>query len=297
MEWTESIRGAIEYMETHLLDDIGADQVADAVHISSFYLQKGFKVMTGYTISEYIRCRRLYLAALDVTAGREKVIDLAYKYGYDTPESFTKAFKRFHGVSPVQMGNDSGKIRTFLPLKVKITIQGGNEMDFTVEKMDSFQVIGFSKEFPYEDSYQTLPQFWDEIRALYFAPLCVKGNPETGIEKAICENGIGEFGLCMDGAPAEGMFRYIIAGRYQGGNVPEGMTLCEVPAMEWAKFRCVGPMPGALQAVNTRIFDEWLPGNPEYEVAMGCDVEWYSQGDMSEPDYESAIWIPVKRKK
>lgn len=169
-------------------------------------------------------------------------------------------------------------------------------MDYVVEKMDSFSVIGFVREFPYENSYQTLPRFWDEIEREYVAPLCAKEGPETAIEKAIRENGIGEFGLCLDDAPSRGKFRYMIAGRYQGGCVPEGMILYEVPAMEWAKFRCVGPMPGALQAVNTKIFNEWLPGNREYEVAMGCNVEWYSQEDMAAPDYESAIWIPVRRK-
>ena len=98
MEWTESLRGAIAYMERHLYEDIGADDVAEEVHISSYYLQKGFRIMTGYSIGEYIRWRRLYLAALDVISGEEKVIDLAYKYGYETPESFTKAFSRFHGI-------------------------------------------------------------------------------------------------------------------------------------------------------------------------------------------------------
>lgn len=127
MEWTESLRSAIGYMEKHLLDDISADDVAEAVHISSFYLQKGFRIMTGYSIGEYIRYRRLYMAALDVAAGKEKMIDLAYKYGYETPESFTKAFTRFHGMSPAQIKKDVHKIKTFLPLKILIQIKGGND--------------------------------------------------------------------------------------------------------------------------------------------------------------------------
>lgn len=170
-------------------------------------------------------------------------------------------------------------------------------MDFTVEKMDGFQAIGFSREFPFEDSYQTLPRFWDEMNQAYFVPFGEGREPKTEVEKALIQNAVGELGICIEEASAEGKFRYMIAGFYRGGEVPKGMTLYEVPAMEWAKFRCVGPMPGALQAVNTRIFDEWLPGNAEYEVAMGCDVEWYSCGDMSAADYESEIWIPVKRRK
>ena len=113
MEWLGSIRGAIEYMEGHLLTVEDADEVAGAVYMSPFYLQKGFKVMTGYSIGEYIRSRRLYLAGLDVISGTEKIIDIAYKYGYDTPESFTKAFTRFHGVTPTGLRTDAGKIKVF----------------------------------------------------------------------------------------------------------------------------------------------------------------------------------------
>lgn len=134
MDWTESLRAAIAYMEEHLLEDISAEDVAESVHLSPYYLQKGFSIMTGYTIGEYIRGRRLYKAALDVVTGREKIIDIAYTYGYETPESFSKAFSRFHGVSPLQLKGDTSKIKTFLPLKISIVIQGGNEMDYMVEK-------------------------------------------------------------------------------------------------------------------------------------------------------------------
>ena len=89
---------------------------------------------------------------------------------------------------------------------------------------------------------------------------------------------------------------YWIAGEYTGGDVPEGMTVCELPAMEWAKFRCKGPLPGALQAVNTRIFSEWLPGNTEYELAHEANIEWYAPGDPQDAGYESDIWVPVKLK-
>ena len=103
MDWTESLRRAVDFMEKNLLENISPDDVAKAVCISPFYLERGFKVMTGFSIGEYIRNRRLYLSALDILSGSEKVIDIALKYGYDTPESYTKAFTRFHGVSPVQL--------------------------------------------------------------------------------------------------------------------------------------------------------------------------------------------------
>ncbi len=294
MEWTESLKKSISYIEANLLEEISADDVADQVHMSSFYLQKGFKIMTGYTIAEYIRSRRLYLAALDLIAGRQKVIELAYKYGYDTPESFTKAFSRFHGVSPMQMQGNAMKVKTFLPLKISILIQGGNDMDYTVEKMKQFQVIGFEREFSMEDSYEKIPKFWDEFAEKYLQKLFAGNEPETDIEHAICDCKIGEYGVCVD-LCKDGRFRYLIAGIYHGGKVPEGMSLFEFPETEWVKFRCVGSMPGAMQSVNTKIFKEWLPGNTEFKISMGANIEWYSLGDNTLPDYESGIWLPVER--
>lgn len=298
MEWITSLRQSVNYMESHMLENISVSDVAKAVHVSPFYLQKGFKIMTGYSISEYMRCRRLYLAALDVLTGREKVIDIAYKYGYDTPESFTKAFSRFHGISPSQVKKDTAKIRTFLPLKLSVSIQGGNEMDYIVEKMKNFQVIGLEREFPFESSYEELPKYWDEFKEKYDNILSGTKEPQTEIEKALCEYSIGEYGICLDDLDEkkEGKFRYMIAGAYHGGAVPEGMSVYSFPDMEWAKFKCYGKMPVALQTINTRIYKEWLPGNPDYEIAIGADIEWYEKGDVNAPDYRSEIWIPVKRK-
>lgn len=291
MEWTESLKRAVQYIEKHLLDDIDVNQVAASVYMSPFYFQKGFSIMTGYSVGEYIRRRRLYLAALDAAAGQEKIIDLAYKYGYQTPESFTKAFSRFHGVPPAQIKGDTTKIKVFLPLKITVTIQGGNDMDYTVEKMEAMQVIGLERRIDYDSGYRDAPKFWEEFWAR-----CSSGKNSDDVRKVIENCKIGEFGVCIDDEPDSKQFRYMIAGKYDGGAVPEGMKLFTIPAALWAKFRCNGPMPGAFQAVNTKIFKEWLPGNPDYEVAMGINVEWYSMGDMSAPDYESEIWIPVKRK-
>ena len=128
MEWLTSIRTAIDYMEEHLTDNISAQDVADRVYLSPFFLQKGFSLMTGYGIGEYIRNRRLYQAALDLKETDDKVIEIAFRYGYETPESFTKAFSRFHGATPSQVRGGAA-ISTFLPLMIKLSIQGGNQMD------------------------------------------------------------------------------------------------------------------------------------------------------------------------
>ena len=164
-------------------------------------------------------------------------------------------------------------------------------MDYVVEKMNVFSVIGYEYEVRYDNSYQTIPKLWDQ-----FCEHFDRGENSPEVQQAIDICKIGEFGICMDDNPGGGTFHYLIVGHYNGGPVPEGMKVFEIPSAEWAKFHCTGPLPGSLQAVNTKIFKEWLPGNPDYEFSMNMNIEWYSMSDCSQPDYESEIWIPVKRK-
>lgn len=124
MDWLESINKTLEYIEDNMFNDIKLEELSKLTYVSPFYLQKGFSVMTGYSISEYIRNRRLYLAALEIVLNKEKIIDIAYKFLYETPESFTKAFTRFHNHSPNEIKKDSSKIKIFLPLRLTIDIKG-----------------------------------------------------------------------------------------------------------------------------------------------------------------------------
>ena len=295
MEWLSSIRGAIDYMEAHLRDDITAQDVAEHVYMSPFFLQRGFSLMTGCGMMEYLRSRRLHEAARELRDTENKVIDIALRYGYDTPESFTKAFSRFHGATPSQV-RAGAPVRAFLPLKIHISIQGGHQMDYRITPLFGFKVIGFQREFSEENSYTEIPKFWDEICAKYAANVYAGNPPANACEKALMDNCIGEYGVCIDDVGG-GKFRYLIAGKYTGGEVPEGMTLYEFPRGDWAVFDCIGPNPETLQSVNTRIWREWLPGNPDYELSGSASVEWYDcMGDARDPDYHSAIWLPVKKK-
>ena len=296
MEWLSAIRAAIDYMENHLTDNISAQDVAGQVFLSPFFLQRGFSLMTGYGIGEYLRNRRLYQAALDLQRTDEKVIDIALRYCYETPESFTKAFVRFHGATPTQV-RDGAKINVFLPLTIKLSIQGGHQMEYKITPMFPFKVIGFQKVFDNETAYDEIPKFWDEICEKYAASVYAGNAPANPYEKALMDNCIGEYGVCIDDI-GDGKFRYLVAGKYTGGDVPEGMIVYEFPRSDWAVFDCIGPIPEALQTVNTRIFREWLPGNLDYELCGNASVEWYDcvNGEKSDPDYHSAIWVPVRKK-
>ena len=296
MEWLSSIRTAINYMEEHLTDDISAQDVADRVYLSPFFLQRGFSLMTGCGIGEYIRNRRLYQAARDLKETEDKVIDIALRYCYETPESFTKAFSRFHGATPSQV-REGAAGKAFLPLTIKLAVQGGSQMDVKISPMFPFKVIGFQKIFDNETAYAEIPRFWNEICEKYANRVYAGNAPANPYEQALVDNCIGEYGVCIDDIGG-GKFRYLIAGKYTGGAVPEGMVVYEFPRNEWAVFNCIGPNPQTLQSVNTRIFSEWLPGNPDYELSGNATVEWYDcvNGEMTDPDYHSAIWVPVKRK-
>ena len=296
MEWLSCIRKTIEIIESDLGCEFSVEDIAGKVFVSPYFLQKGFAIMTGYTLSEYSRGRRLYEAALELQTSDKKVIDIALDYGYETPESFTKAFTRFHGLTPIRV-RAGEPFRTFLPLRISISVQGGNSMDMKTTKMFPFKLIGFEREFTYENAQSDIPKFWDELCEKYAANVYAGNPPANAWEKALVDNCIGEFGVCIDDLDG-GRFRYLVAGRYTGGEVPEGMTVYEFPGGDWAVFDCFGPAPEAIQQMNSRVFNEWLPGNPDYELSGNASIEWYDciNGEKTDADYHSAVWLPIRKK-
>lgn len=168
----------------------------------------------------------------DLVTSDERIIDIAMKYGYDSPDSFAKAFTRFHGVTPTAARRDNVMLKSFAPLKVKLSI----------EKKEAFTVIANAKTFAYEGAKEVIPQFWQE----HF---------QEGKGAVVC----GYYGINIDEKMGNDTFEYLIADPYEEGkDVPEGFITRTIPELTWAVFPCVGPMPDALQDVNTKIFTEWL---------------------------------------
>ena len=165
-------------------------------------------------------------------------------------------------------------------------------MKLTYEHKPALTFIGFSTSIRPEEGYQRCPEFWEKAYAQRFARLWQTMQPENPLEAAILENGVGMFAICEEG---EGSFEYWIAGLYRGGEVPEGLKLRSFSEGDWAMFSAKGPLPDSLQALNTQVLQEWLPGEGRRYCADGKTMlEVYSPGDMRSSDYECGIWVPVR---
>lgn len=284
MEWVQTISKAIDYIENHLTEEISMEDISREVHISPFYFQKGFNLLCGVTVSKYIRLRRLTLAAGELISGDSKVIDIAFKYGYDSPDSFTKAFTRFHGITPAMAQKSSVTLKSFAPLKIKLSLKGGYLMDYKIIHKDSFTVIGAVKTFQYDNAFKEVPAFWKEHHA-----------SKNG--KIVC----GMYGINHDESMAGDKFEYLIADHYEPGmTVPKGLVTKVIPEHTWAVFPCTGAMPKVLQDLNHKIFSEWLPACKEYEIAAGYCIERYDDptkypNATQDDHYYSEMWIPVKK--
>lgn len=285
MEWAEAIGQAMGYIENHITEDITMYDVADQVNISPFYFQKGFSILCGYSIMEYIRNRRMALAGEELITSDITVLELAMKYGYDSPDSFTKAFSRFHGYTPLAVRKNKKMVKTFAPLKLTISLKGGYIMDYRITKKEAFTVLAASKEFSYENANQEIPSFWQE-------------HYTSGKGEYVC----GMFGINIDPRMGNEKFEYLIADIYNPSvDVPKGLVVKTIPAFTWAVFPCRGALPQALQDVNIKIFSEWLPALQEYEFAAGYCIEMYDSlekypNGTSDENYYTEIWVPVKKK-
>lgn len=214
MEWMSIIGNSIQYIEEHITENITVDGIAKAVNVSPFYFQKGFAMLCGYTVGEYIRNRRLTLAGNDLLVSQENIIDIALKYGYDSPDSFTKAFTRFHGTSPSAVRKNKVLLKSFAPLKLKFSLEGGYLMDYKIVRKEAFTVLANSKVFPYEGAKENVPQFWQE----HFA---------SGKGSVVC----GEFGINIDESMGQESFEYMIADTYDSQKeIPEGFVTKTIPA-------------------------------------------------------------------
>ena len=285
MDWVEGMRRAICYMEENMAGELSIDGAARAAGFSVFIFQRVFSMLCGFPAGEYIRRRRLALAGSELLSTGSRITDIALKYGYDSPDSFTRAFTRFHGVTPTAVRRDGAMLKSFAPLKIIFILEGGSMMDYKIVEKEAFTVVGVSRKIAYESSFADIPRFWKEHAA-----------SEKG--KLVC----GMFGICLDSEAPAKEFDYWIADNYlPWDEIPEGLHARTFSKGSWAVFPCRGAMPDALQSVNRKIFSEWLPNCQDYEMAGSYNIELYTSPDdypngTGDEQYYSEIWIPVRKR-
>lgn len=267
----ERLQAAIDYIEAHLTEELDVHEVAARAYVSAFHFQRIFTSLCGMPLGEYIRRRRLTLAAQELSRSRQfRVIDAAIKYGYDSPDSFTRAFRRFHGVVPSQAGMPGVTLQSFAPMKIKLK-EGGTMLEYKIVEKPAFTVVGYCRQFSNETSYQEIPAWWEEMMA--------QGMPLDG-----------QFGVCIDADGRE--FNYLIADAYQPEHaIPEGCVTRDIPGGMWAVFPCT---LATLQDVNTQMWRDWLPACRDYRLSLNCNIEYYYPLNQADPPSSQAeLWLPV----
>ena len=289
------IQQAICYMEEHIYENINYADVAKSVHMSSYNFHRTFSFIVGMTANEYIRKRRLTLAARELQTTDISVIDAAYKYGYESPESFSKAFSRFHGSTPKQAKQKGTKLHLFNPLVIKIILEGGSIMDYRIENRGRQRFIAlvkaFSNEIINDDNDHSIPDFWTEC---WDKDLI---DPMKLIRK---EGKRDLYGLCSPAKDSETHFNYGIGVmidddtdmekvEYLTGN---GYSIWETEPADYAVFKCIGSDGDCLSETWSKFYKEFIP-QTGYTQTDDTDYEIYFE--KGESGVFCELWVPVKK--
>lgn len=282
-------------MEEHICEDINYTDVANSIHMSNYNFHRTFSFIAGMTANEYIRNRRLTLAAQELQTTDLSVIDAAYKYGYESPESFSKAFVRFHGSTPKQAKKPGAKLHLFNPLVIKIITEGGSIMDYRMEHREPQRFLAmvraFSNEIINDCNDHSIPGFWTE---------CFDKNLVEPMKQIRKEGKRDIYGLCSPTRENETHFDYgigvIIDEDTDSAGVKKllenGYTIWKTKAADYAVFKCPGVGEDCIDEIWTKFFKEFSP-QTGYVQTDDTDIEIYYE------KYEEGIfcelWVPVRK--
>ncbi len=288
MDWPERLGAAIDCIEADLSGELDLAEAARRAACSPFYFQRLFSIVTGMTVGEYVRRRRLTLAAAELASGNAKVIDVALKYGYDSPDAFTRAFRALHGVTP-RAAREPGVALAACPrVSFHVELKGGNDMDYKLIEKPGFEVALTTRRFTTQSdrNFRDIPRWWQEFTA---SPDLEKMLSLAGHKPGAVTGG-EILGMCFaDDQPVD--FAYGIAVELPAGADAGPFEQKTVPAAAWAVFPCT---LADLQDVTRRIFSEWFPAVP-FEHADKPELEVYLPGPSGDA-MKCEIWIPVVRK-
>lgn len=269
---------ALDVLEQNIANGKSWEGAARTACCSTYHFQRMFSYLAGLPLSEYIRRRKMTLAAFDLLEKGEKVIDVALKYGYQSPTAFTRAFQSVHGISPSEAKQTGAILKAFPPIRFQITIQGVFPMNYRIEQKPELHILGIDTPLQQiiEQNFQTIPQFWKTVSQNGFLSTLLSqkatNQPVLGISDCRGEN-----------------WRYWI-GIFSEQDAAPPMSSFTLPPTTWAVFDGQGAMPETIQALEKRIFTEWLPSSG-YQYGNGVDIEVYHNADPANAIFE--VWIPV----
>ena len=296
MDWLRKMSDALNYIEDNLTNDIDFTKVARIACCSVYNFQRMFSFITDIPLSEYIRRRRLTLAAFELQNSSIKVIDVALKYGYESPEAFARAFQSIHGVTPTLARNRGVNLKAYPRLSFHISIKGDVEMNYRIEEKESFTVFGVEGIFTTEngENLKAVPQFWSDAIG--------KGTVDK-LASATGEEWNNKYGLCPVNAVSDyrytggNTFPYMLCAYKTSKSVTEGYTVVDVPAGTWAIFTTEEhtdeEVPSAMQNLIKRVYTEWLP-TAAYDKIDGYEFEMYYNKENGKSYSET--WIRVAKR-
>lgn len=289
MSSLETMNRALAYIEDALDDEIDFRQVERLALCSEYHFRRMFAFLAGISLSEYIRRRRLTLAAFDLIHSDERVIDVALKYGYGSPDSFARAFAALHGVTPTEARAAGPPLKAFPRMTFQITVKGVSEMNYRIVEKEGFAIVGLMKRVPliYEGVNPHIAAMVSELNEELIATLKALSNVEPqGVISASTNFTEGR----LDGGELD---HYIGVATTRDG--PEGLARLAVAPSTWAVFESVGPHPQTLQNIWGRIYSEWFPSSG-YESVPGPELLWNEGREFESPTFRSEIWIPVRKR-
>ncbi|MEK8130738.1 AraC family transcriptional regulator [Paenibacillus filicis] len=284
MEWVDRMNQAIGYIEDHLTEEIDYSEAARIACCSVYHLQRMFPFITEVSLSEYIRRRRLTLAAYELQNSKVKVIDLALKYGYDSPEAFTRAFQQVHGTTPTAARSAGAKLKAYSRISFHISIKGAAEMNYRIEALKGFSIVGVEERVNTDEAFHVVPGLWAKAGSEgLFGKLWEVRSPDHPVR--------GILGVCADGDWGKSEeFSYILSMVSDHKPPPEGMIAREFPEATWAVFEAEGP-PETLGEIWRRLYTEWVPSSA-YELAYLPAIECY----LPPEENKNELWVPVVKK-
>lgn len=296
MDWLDKMNSAIDYVERNLVHEIDFSTVAQKACCSNYNFQRMFSFITDITLTEYIRRRRLTLAALELQHSNIKVIDLALKYGYESPISFTRAFQLLHGITPTIARNDGATLKAYPRLSFQISIKGESEMNYRIETKEAFKVFGIEtiSSSIGDDNYLSPHGLWQKCQSngAYEKLFENSGDLPPFVNNDLCKI----HGVCGYKDTGKDTFPYMLCSFVNTNSKTDGYTIIEIPAQTYAIFPSEKfPWDKVGETINMmykRFYSEWLPTSG-YEQVQGADFEIY--GGTPELGYIE-LWYPVKKK-